>query len=322
MTSVALLSAGTDQAAICSPVVYLESTVIGDLTGHTTEWVQMTGTPTVELFQVTPTQSYYIVSGVPGSDKVFRFYIDRGSAFEQYREVTIRTTPASVTAYSENGGALGNTTDHPYAFVQGFRSVVLASFDETIQFNSVAAYVTDSGVLAYALPELYYQTLDSNTQLFADRFVNTVVDMWNGSSWVNALTATYAQPREILLNTGDRIRIGATYRTPNGNKTDYSQWYDFSADVVSANTVINHIENGGTEGSVVLVKTIFQLVLQDYNENITHLENGGTTSSPTIVRIVYELVPLVYDENITMVENGGATGKYTITRVSGGSIGG
>ena len=322
ISTVGLMSAGEDQVAICNPVVYLEATIIGDLTGHTTEWVQMSGTPTVSLIVVDNVRSYYLVPGLPGSDKVFRFYVDRGSVFEQYREITIRTTPASIARWGENGGTIGLKTEPSYSFVQSFRSAILAPFDYTIPFNSLGTFVSGTAILSYGLPELYYQTADNNTQSYSSRFVNTVVDKWNGSSWVNYHTASLSQTREVLVNDNERIRIGATYSTPNGNVTNYSQWYDFSSGALFGAESLRMLENGGVQGTTTITRNVFVLLAQTYSENIPMLENGMAQSVPVITRIVYTLVPLDYSENITHLENGGAAGKFTITRTSGGSIGG
>lgn len=322
MGTVALRSPGAAQQAICTPVVYLEATISGDPAGHSFEWVQLTGTPTVTLYVVSNTQAYYLPGSNPGSDKIFRYYIDKGTGIEQFGDVTIYATPTSTGHYVENGGADGVATDPSYAFVQSYRSILLSVFNSTIPFNSVGTVISGTAVLSYALPELYYQTSDSNTQSFAARFVNTKVDKWDGTGWSNVLTAAYSQPREVTLNEGDRIRIGATYRTPNGYKTDYSQWYDFSASAVSGNTVMNTVENGGAQGVTTIVRTVFRIVTQIYSENLTTHENGGAVGATAITRIVYVLSQQSYDENLTTVENGGATGKYSITRVTGGTIGG
>lgn len=322
MGTVTLLSPGAAQQAICTPVVYLEATIAGEPAGHSYEWVQISGTPTVTLYVVSNTQAYYLPGGSPGSDKVFRFYIDRGSIVEQYGDITVYTTPTSLAAFSENGGVAGTVSDPPYAFVQSYRSAVLAVFDNTIPFNSMGILVTGNAILSYGMPEWYYQVSDQNTLSFANRFVNTVVDRWDGEQWVNIRTATLTQTREATVQANDRIRIGVTYRGPTGLKVDYAQWYDFADGTLFGGTVVNCVENGGTQGSVAITRTIFQIVLQNYTENIDTLENGITQGVVVASRIVYALVPQTYDETITTLENGLASAKYSITRVTGGTIGG
>ena len=57
-----ILTAGDPQTSICAPIVYLEATISPDGIGHPTEWVQLNGTPTVELFTDSPTQAHYLVN--------------------------------------------------------------------------------------------------------------------------------------------------------------------------------------------------------------------------------------------------------------------
>jgi len=78
-------NAGEDQIVVCDPTITLTATVNGDLFGHTILWEQVSGAP---VNFVTPTDqlivSYENGSGSPLTggtfdDKVFRFWIDKGS---------------------------------------------------------------------------------------------------------------------------------------------------------------------------------------------------------------------------------------------------
>ena len=322
LSTVGLLSAGDDQAAICDPIIYLEATISGDLTGHTTLWEQVSGTPTVDLIIVDATRAYYLVAGLPGSDKVFRFYVDKNTSSEQYLDVNIRTTPFSSARTLENGSGGGRVEFPSVAFVQAFRSTVTAPFDYTIPFNSQGEYVTGTAVLTYALPEAFYQTQTLDNAHWVNRFMYTLVDRWNGSTWQNMQITNYTDMRQIQLDTGERIRIGAMYTSPNGPTPVYSQWYDFSAESLSGGTVVNTIENGAVTGSHTVSRVVFTLVLQSYDETLSTIENGASTGVPTIIRTVFSLIPQTYDENISQLENGVTAGKYTLTRVTGGTIGG
>lgn len=69
------------------------------MNGHTFEWVQMTGIPTVTLMPGgNPLQAYYEVGANVGTDKLFRFYVDRNTQIEQYTDTLIRTTPFSTVS--------------------------------------------------------------------------------------------------------------------------------------------------------------------------------------------------------------------------------
>lgn len=115
-------TAGEDQVVVCATQITLQATIIGDTTGHTFEWDgpisgTAAGVTVTEANFVTPrptdtpssgwsgTTLYYINpaedDGSPFNplalfdDKVWRFFIDRGTAFEQFDDVTIFGTPIS-----------------------------------------------------------------------------------------------------------------------------------------------------------------------------------------------------------------------------------
>jgi len=96
---ITLRTAGEDQTHICSPTIYLEAEVDGDLSGHFVEWEQISGT-TVTL-QLSNTLTPFF-DAVDGTDKVFRCYVDRGTPYEQYDDVTIWKTPTGIcdTSYA------------------------------------------------------------------------------------------------------------------------------------------------------------------------------------------------------------------------------
>ena len=56
-----LITAGENQVVVCAPIVYLEATVSGEIEDHAYEWVQLTGTPLVDLLPVPgfPNRTYY-----------------------------------------------------------------------------------------------------------------------------------------------------------------------------------------------------------------------------------------------------------------------
>ena len=92
---ISYVSAGADQYHICTPVVYLEAAVVGDLIGHSLLWEQLSGTP-VTLFNANTLTPYF--NYTDGSDKVFRFWIDKGTPEQQFDDMTVYRTPTSRTS--------------------------------------------------------------------------------------------------------------------------------------------------------------------------------------------------------------------------------
>lgn len=96
LPEVTLLSAGADQLILCGvSTIFLEATVDNpaNLVGHTLEWEQLTGPPATTTTPNQLTTSYPFSDTV---DKVWRFYIDRGTPAEQFADTNVFHTPTSV----------------------------------------------------------------------------------------------------------------------------------------------------------------------------------------------------------------------------------
>lgn len=98
---IATFDAGVDQYATCAPSVTLTATVVGNLGGHQISWEQVTGD--TQIIWVTPTNQLtvtYTVIGGGSSDRVFRFYVDKGTPIQQYSDITVWGTPTETQAYA------------------------------------------------------------------------------------------------------------------------------------------------------------------------------------------------------------------------------
>ncbi len=127
LPTVLLLSAGEDQTIICGgTTIFLEATVDdpGNLPGHTLLWEQLEGA-TVVLS--TPNQLTTNYPFTETSDKIFRFWIDKCTAAEQFRDVRIWHTPTSLCAFSDDDEE---------------RSFNLTLDPESIQCNDITGTVT------------------------------------------------------------------------------------------------------------------------------------------------------------------------------------
>jgi len=107
---VELVTAGDDQLHICSPTVYLEGIVNGDLLGHVIEWEQISGT-LVTLQNANTLTPFF--DFVDNTDKVFRLWIDRGTPYEQFDDVLILKTPTSFEqcSFSDNNPSTRDLLD-------------------------------------------------------------------------------------------------------------------------------------------------------------------------------------------------------------------
>ena len=87
-------TAGEDFLAICDTSISLQATVIGDTTGHVFLWEQISGsavTWTSPLNQLSATYTTSIFD-----DKIFRFWIDKGTPNQQFDDVIIYGTPTEI----------------------------------------------------------------------------------------------------------------------------------------------------------------------------------------------------------------------------------
>lgn len=105
-------TAGVDQFATCATEVILTAVVDGNLGGHTTWWEQISGdTQIVWLTPQNQLEATFAVIGGGSSDRIFRFYIDKGTPLEQYDDVTTWGTPTSILINSCSLGFNAITTD-------------------------------------------------------------------------------------------------------------------------------------------------------------------------------------------------------------------
>lgn len=107
-------NAGVDQYATCDLELTLTATVNGNLSGHTIMWEQMSGS--TQIIWLTPTNQLsvtYAVVGGGSSDRVFRFYIDKGTPLEQFDDVTSWGTPTESEPYTYSSTNTGVSTDTP-----------------------------------------------------------------------------------------------------------------------------------------------------------------------------------------------------------------
>ena len=99
LMDVRLLSAGDDQTLYCGLIVQLNAIVDKPLSlpGHIISWEQLDGTP-VTLSDANTLHPWYPFTET--TDKIFRCWIDRGTLYEQHRDVRIYHTPTERCSMS------------------------------------------------------------------------------------------------------------------------------------------------------------------------------------------------------------------------------
>ena len=323
-----ILTAGDSQTSICAPIVYLEATISPDGIGHPTEWVQLDGTPIVELFTDSPTQAHYLVNPTaPGTDKTFRFYMDRNTPLESYADVTVYTTPSSQM-YGMLNGAIGVAVVAPIlAFAQSsgylYRSAI--PFDYTTPMTGAGDIVTDIQV-NWSLPLLYGTALTEESVRYYRGWRGSIIEAWTGSTWQLAQTYATTDVRTYDIATASRIRVGNVYAlTGHPVSVVYNDWVDVDpAQVVmaAANATIAPVTQGVVCLTTAISKIIYTLDMQLYDDYLYGVTHGAVCVTATIDRFVYTLLPLSSDDDLHASTHGVVALKFTITRTSGGSLGG
>ena len=92
-------TAGEDQTALCTPNLTLTAEVTGILSGHTLLWEQIAGDELNVIWDTPLNQlvvSYHVIND-SYVDRTFRFWLDKGSSFQQFDDITIFGTPTEKT---------------------------------------------------------------------------------------------------------------------------------------------------------------------------------------------------------------------------------
>lgn len=103
---ITFMSAGEDFTAICNPSVTLSAIIIGDLTGHTFLWEQISGS--VVIWNTPLNQITVSYSPTLNDNKSFRFWVDKGTPVEKFSDINAFSTPTSKIKSPNLMGAPNN----------------------------------------------------------------------------------------------------------------------------------------------------------------------------------------------------------------------
>ena len=145
------VSAGPDASAVCDISFVLTATVVGELTGHALLWEQISGTPVtfdspVDQLSVSYTQNNF-------DDKTFRFYVDKGTSFQKYDDVTIFGSPTTSQLNSASTGTLFSATTTESIYGEDISLEMLSPFPLTDYSNMVEYTSVLDPILTWNIPE-------------------------------------------------------------------------------------------------------------------------------------------------------------------------
>lgn len=99
ITNNVLLSVESTLSVTCSDYVTLNASLVGDLTGHTFEWVQLSGEPVTWMESRYQPNVTFLQPAIR-NDKVFRFYLDRNTIYEKVGEILVTAIPTDYVTSS------------------------------------------------------------------------------------------------------------------------------------------------------------------------------------------------------------------------------
>ena len=318
---VVISSEVSNRVIICDPIIYFSAEVIGKKQNHVFEWAEITDT-NVPLFITDSTHMYYLND--PSLDRTIRFYIDRGTSKEQYKDFNIYATPTS--------SIIGNGLSVIPSRFQTFNTDLLVSiytinsiFDYTIPFNSFGEYITNTASLSWEFPTFFYSSTFDNKLNYQNWLVSTSLELNVNGMWVVIKEALKSEQRiynGIAIN--DVVRIASKYKKYGHVENEVYTTDPFPINPTAvANTVLSNV----ILNDLNLVSSITRIVMSIYNldvdDYIAYVNSIGSflnsVSFRNVLSVLYEDSNTdIFDLNLA-VSNDIA---FSITRSYGTSIGG
>ena len=314
------ISAGPDGVAVCDVEYTLSATVIGELDGHSMLWEQIDGTAVtfttpIDQLSVTYTQTTF-------DNKVFRFYVDKGTASQRFDDVTVFGSPTDSTHNKLTTGNAAITTNQVVL-------KVVSPLPDSIHPGIVECRGTTQNH-----PKLVWNVEQLTTVSNISQIINYAVERRDNSTGVwtteNIITPPYNMYPPIASNS---YRVAATVVLDNG-----------VIDVIYSNVVwaaLTH-EYGVSASDVSNIRIEVSPVSTSYNYDVEQLVITGFEvphdASHTFYRPITSASVSGYDSeqlyistksftpdssNTALGSNGSTyTLNYDVTVQIGGQIGG
>lgn len=150
-----LLDVTKDVLVLCTNLVSLTATVQGSVLGHTIEWTQLTGSPVTFIGDPASTDISFLYSD--REDKIFRFYIDKNTGRDQFKDVLVSSTIADTPNLYTSAPPPGITNGYNYATEMAAMNptVIPGSEYGAVLYNSSAEASLVWNVPAVSYPEVY-----------------------------------------------------------------------------------------------------------------------------------------------------------------------
>ncbi len=280
----------------CSDVVTLSARVSGDLTGHTFEWSQLSGTPVIWLESVNQT-SVMFQQPAARDDKVFRFTIDKGTAVAKYKDILVTAVPTdTMTSYIGQTNTIGSfslsslTTELSYLYqAPAIREAGAVNVNDTtkaVLFSSPNQFLLTPGnnySVNLVVKSGNSYNLVSN---------NPISDAtYNGISYINGvnLDSTYKLQAVIGSNTQDSV----TFST-----STLAQQYNGDIGIHDESVLSPSISDNKTTSEILetISRSLVSLNIDEIEDQYTSMLYSTGSNSEILETISRTLIGLDVDD--------------------------
>ena len=336
---ITFFSAGEDQSVICATDVDLEAIIIGDTEGHTFWWDQISGNPIVWTTPRDGTTASYNNPTTIFDDKVFRFWIGKGTPDEQYDDINIYGTPTSKKQFGGTSNSVISSAHMGTQTAEGLTPVLILNPAFTPTPQLLSTNVTKS-TTEYYMQWGYPDNLENLIQYTIEEKL-TLESSWNQIAIIPSTGNTFYGP--LQFDAG--YRVVAHYRlqnndiglfasdpisTPTGKKKLINEYVD-TTDYNTFNTGTNSLNSIQIPSRSVLERSRIDVT---YDAGETRFEGLGTNSIDSVSIQSYSVlersrITAEYDAGETRFEGLGTNSldsvqitNYTVLDLTGGGIGG
>lgn len=298
------IDAGDNQTVVCDTQAQLEGVVDGDLTGHTIEWVQLSGDPVLSWNPNPNVLDPVITFNSFSDDMTFRLYIDRNTSNEKYDDVNVYKTPNSVSVFYAENSELYTTIDLEKTpkFENSLTSGYAIRWDPAIKdtnsrYAGVIIEKWDTNTHDWTI--IYSSIIPNDTGLY---------EMIDYGIPYRASIAWYDGGGNIFLRRNNKYFVNSITGRQPVNVSGYAESTFFSNnDILYGDKNITRLRS---------VKKIYSI-----NSHLT-----ASNSSKIYLRDVKKYIgttKLIIGPNSTVtLSDNSELYKYSVTRLNGNSIGG
>lgn len=316
---VVLVTAGNDQQQVCASTIYLSASIIGNITGHTFLWEQISGSA-ITLIQNTTTTAYYIIDINP-TDKVFRFWIDKGKYNEQYQDITVYSTPSSfLNKTLKNTIKLSDKVDNNLS-INGYINFDI-NYNPITPFKGEGSFNTTPSI-EWLLPNIFYIPSTPYYDFYKTILNSTYIEIFDGSNWIKYNEASFNQQRRYTnLPANTLIRFVSTYyRNGQMDNEYYFSNLIYSSPAITGYSLCSSIENS-INVSTLLSNTIYNITINIYESIVSNILKNSINLNENINATIYNIETQTINSDLGNIVNNTINTSFTYTVFGGGTIGG